>query len=345
MIEDNKDLLNDDTSEDADTNEEVTEEYEEGTEEFDTVDNTRIFDGTDVEDEVEYEEEEELAEDELEEDEEPGGNGPKRDMKKILIPVIIAAIIILVVLIFVMLQGGGNKGGDATTTPSTSTTTTPSAETIDFSKYPEIWDANYEINSDYVGEIVFESGIIDQPMVHYSGEGIPNPGYTKYERTDWKTMEYSEEGSVFVDPYVDLANSTNITIYGHYVYESLDPTRTHMFTPLALLIDEENYEDNKYFYIVLENEVRKYEIAYVYYAQLTGDPIQPLANGMNYMLTEWTDDELNYYIDEVEKVQFYDTGVDIEPGDKFVTLQTCVENDDMRREIVVAKEVEVTELR
>ena len=63
------------------------------------------------------------------------------------------------------------------------------------------------------------------------------------------------------------------------------------------------------------------------------------------MFTEWTDEELEYYLSEVEKVQFYDTGVDIEPGDKFVTLQTCVENDDMRREIVVAKEVEVQSIR
>ncbi len=341
MIEDNKDLLNDEeTSEEVDTNEEVTEEYEE-TEDYEEVeDNTRIFDGTEVEDEAEYEEEEEEYE------EEPNGGGPKKDMKKILIPIIIAAIVVLAVLIFVILQGGGNKDNDPTTSPSGTTTTTPSGETIDWSTYPEIWDANYAINSDYVGEIIFESGIINLPMVQYSGQGTAyNAGYDKYLRTDWKTMEYSEEGSIFVDPYVDLATSTNITIYGHYVYESLDPTRTRFFTPLELLIDEENYEDNKYFYLVLENEVRKYEIAYVYYAELTGDPIKPLADGMNYMFTEWTDEELEYYLSEVEKVQFYDTGVDIEPGDKFVTLQTCVENDDMRREIVVAKEVEVQSIR
>lgn len=334
---DNRDLLDEDTSEEVENDEEEVEyeevEVEEDESGEEVIDETRVYDaGTD--EEVVYEEVEE---------EEPNGNGPKKDIKKILIPIIIAAIVILAVLIFVILNGGNKK--DVTNTPNASTTPSATTETIDWSTYPEIWDERHEINSDYVGEIRFESDLINLPVVQYIDPNDTNVGYDKYLRTDWETMEYDEEGSIFVDPFVDLSSSQNITIYGHYVYPSYEPSMTHKFTPLVQLMEEENYEANKYIYLVLENEVRKYEIAYVYIAQQYDNPLQPLAQGMFYMKTDWTDDELTYYISEVSKIAQYDTGVTIEPGDKFLTLQTCVENRDDQKEIVLAKEVEVFEYR
>ena len=330
MIENEKDIL-DQNEEDL---VEDTEEVEE-----DIPDNTQIFDGTDIEDEVmpdeTYEEEE---------SEDTGApKGPKKDTKKILIPIIIAAIVILVVLIFVMLNGRNNS--PTGTTPSTSPSPSATTENIDWEAYAEIWDERHAINSDYIGEIRFESGLIDLPVVQYIDPNNSNAGYEKYLRTDWETMEYDEEGSIFVDPFSDLTSSTNITLYGHYVYPSYEPSMTHKFTPLVKLMEEENYEANKYVYLVLENEVRKYEIAHVYIAQQYDNPLAPLEDGMYYMLPDWTDEELEYYEQRMSEIDEYDTGVTLEPGDKFLTLQTCVEGRDDQKQIVVAKEVEVFSYR
>ena len=46
-----------------------------------------------------------------------------------------------------------------------------------------------------------------------------------------------------------------------------------------------------------------------------------------------------------KEIEFYNTGIEITPVDRFLTLQTCVENRDDLRLIVIAKEVEVIKTR
>ncbi len=293
-------------------------------------DETKVFDGY-VDDSSEE------TTEEVTEEEPNGGQPPKRDNRKILIPIIVAAIVICLVLIFVMLNSR-NSGSTVDTDPSVFTVNS----SIDFAAYQEIWQENYAINSDYVGEIVFESGIISLPVVQYIDESNLDQGYYQYLRYDWETGEYDEEGSIFIDPYTYLDSSMNVVIYGHYVYESYDSSKTHKFTPLELLLDEENYEENSIFYLILEDEVRVYQIAHVYYAQLyssDGSSYNLLEEGMYYMKAEWTQEELEYYLEKVSAIEQYDTGVEIEYGDNFVTLQTCVENRDDLREIVIAKQI------
>ena len=267
------------------------------------------------------------------------GKAPKRDTRKVLIPVLIVVIVALLAVTYVLLR---NMDDDGTNTDIVIENNEVITSSVDFSVYPELWYDRYAINSDYVGDIVFESGIINLPVVQYIDEDDMNQGYYEYLRADWETMEYDEEGSIFIDPYTYLDSSMNVVIYGHYVYESYDPSKTHKFTPLELLLEEENYEENSIFYLVLEDEVRVYQIAHVYLAQLyssDGTNYDMLASGMYYMKAEWTESELTYYLEQVSLIEQYDTGVEIEYGDNFVTLQTCVENRDDLREIVVAKQI------
>ena len=271
-----------------------------------------------------------------------GRRPSKHDKRKILIPILIVAIISLSAFGFVILKSLQSGNAESPVVGSGETTFV-AGSSIDFTVYPDLWYERYEINSDYIGDIVFESGIINLPVVQYIDSSNLNLGYIQYLRTDWETMEADEEGSIFVDPYTYIDSSTNIVIYGHYVYESYDPTRTHKFTPLELLLEEENYEENSIFYLVLENEIRVYQIAHVYLAQLyssNGTDYDMLADGMYYMNPEWTETELTYYLEQISLIEQYDTGVEIVYGDKFVTLQTCVENRDDLREIVVAKQID-----
>lgn len=201
-----------------------------------------------------------------------------------------------------------------------------------------LYDINKAINDDYVGTIKFKSGLIDLPFVQAKVETTIIDAYEKYLRTDWETMEYDEEGSIFLDPN-NILNDQNLVIYGHYVYPSIDPSGTHMFTPLHVLKDEANYESNKYIELALELETRLYEVAHVYYAKI--DENGELEKGMEYMRPNFSDEELEYYLNKVEEEEFYNTNVEIASGDKFLTLQTCVENHDELKLIVVAKQIEV----
>lgn len=202
-----------------------------------------------------------------------------------------------------------------------------------------LWDTNSVKSDDYVGTITFESGLIDLPFV----QGRDNE---TYYRTDWENMKYDEEGSIFLDSSNTL-DDQNLILIGHYVYASYDASGTHKFTPLAKLIDKENYENNKYVKLYLENEVRRYEIAYVYYCELIedeyeGEKFSYTNDGFEFYYPNYTEKQFDKYIDTVKKHAFYDTGVTINYDDKLLTLQTCVENHDELREIVLLKEIDRT---
>ena len=113
-----------------------------------------------------------------------------------------------------------------------------------------------------------------------------------------------------------------------------------MFTPLSKLIDENNYEANKYVSLVLEDEVRTYEFVSVFYCNLVkdGEDYYP-EDYMEYYLSEYTDEYFDKYKEKIKSLEFYDTGVDFSNGDNLLTLQTCVENREDLREIVLCKEV------
>lgn len=197
----------------------------------------------------------------------------------------------------------------------------------------EVYIENKEINDDIVGQIYFESGLIDLPVV----QAVDNDYYF---RRDWKTLQYDEEGSIFMD-YESTLDSQNIVIYGHYVYRSYEPSGTHMFTPLALLLDKENYYDNKIVNLYIKGEQRLYEIVSVFYCKLyTDGEYQYIENpDMAYMASSYTDDEFVAYKAAIQENELYSTGVDYSNKDHFLTLQTCVENHDELREIVLCREL------
>lgn len=153
-------------------------------------------------------------------------------------------------------------------------------------EYRQLYDENKAINEDYVGDIIFDSGLIKVSFVQaksvykedgtmytfYTEDGkqVTDPGdYTGndvYIWTYWKTGEYDYNdngGSTFMDYRNNLADQ-NLIVYGHHFSVWNDETRTKAFTPLEQLLEQENYAANRYVTLVLQNEIRKYEIAVVY---------------------------------------------------------------------------------
>ena len=216
------------------------------------------------------------------------------------------------------------------------------------------WLESKAINEDYIGEIIFDSGLIELPFVQakdvyredgamyrfYTEDGalVEDPeGYTGndvYIWTSWKTGEYDrygEGGSTFMD-YRNALDDDVMVIYGHHFARDYDPSGSRLFTPLDLLLEKENYESNRTLELVLDNEIRRYEVAMVCIADVTdADDIAIIA-------------DLAYdknIISRMEDAAAYDTGVRIEEGDRLLVLVTCIEHMPQLRQFVVCRQTEV----
>ena len=242
-------------------------------------------------------------------------------------------VIIIVILLVLIAAGAIVLYTNKKEVPQEETPTVEVDESLE--AYKKEYEENYAINNDYVGKLVFKSGLLDLPVV----QGDTNETYL---RKDWETGEYSEYGSIFAD-YECTLDDQNYVIYGHYVYSTyVEDASERMFTPLGKLIDEENYKDNDLIEFRLKDEVRTYQIVAVYYCNLIyedGDYYLP--EGYEYYNPNFTDEFFETYKANVKASEFYDPGVDYDNENDYLTLQTCVENREDLREIVLAKHVGV----
>lgn len=237
----------------------------------------------------------------------------------------------------------------------------------------KIWNRYKEINDDYVGQVFFESGLINKPFVQaktcYKRSGEPYrffnqdgsvvtnfdnyTGNDVYIWMDFETMEYDfnkKGGTAFMD-YRNNLDDQNIIIYGHHfsVVGGIDPDRIKAFTPLEKLLELNNYEDNKKLKLILENETREYELWAVYEFDETIDEFFDKCQYYrpNYNVDDFTGeiDDVYYqnYIDYVNSIKLYDTDIDLTVNDKTLTLQTCMTPYNNLYEICVFKLIDSIE--
>lgn len=274
----------------------------------------------------------------------------------------IVAIVILAVLniagICFLLFFSSNNDVQETLTPNSKAedNKTEKSENSEYQK-------NKDINKDYIGDIVFESGLINLPFVQaqgtlsdyefYAYEGQKVVNYNGgceggectlndvYLRKDWKTGNYELGGSVFMD-YRNSLNDQNIIIYGHLFPRYLDAERELFFTPLEKLLKQAGYEANKYVDLILENETRRYEIVHVYIFDTINDQdyedLQFFRTNYDYDYDGILDaGYLSTYEKNMKIRELYGTGLSLSETDDTLTLQTCVDGSDSKVEIVVAK--------
>ena len=228
------------------------------------------------------------------------------------------------------------------------------------------WLTNKAINPDFVGSIKFDSGLIDLPFVQakdvYDRNGKPYTFYTEegqlvenvdeytgndvYIWTNWKTGEYdhdNEGGSVFMDFRNNLKDQ-NLIIYGHHFARDWDPSGSKQFTPLDALLEEENYETNKTFSLILDNEKRDYLITNVFTIEIDNDyELNIMRRNMNEDYSGNPDpDFFKGFIEFIDKVNKYQISEKLSPVDNIVTLVTCMEHQPELRQIVIAKETKRT---
>ena len=194
-------------------------------------------------------------------------------------------------------------------------------------KVPEVLDEYaglYAENSDTIGWLKIDGMTIDYVVMQAPDE------INKYLRHDFYGKD-STRGCLFVDEYCDIFNSDNIIIYGHNMKDG------SMFGTLDSYADESFYAEHKIIRFDTIYEKHSYEVVA---AISTSIPAKDEDVFRYYEYTSSNDEETFLdYADFIEKNKLYDTGVEINPGDKLLTLSTCAYHTTDGRFIVVAKQI------
>ena len=101
----------------------------------------------------------------------------------------------------------------------------------------------------------------------------------------------------------------NTFIYGHNMKDKT------MFGKLNDYKDEEFYKENPYFYIYTPDYTYRYDIFSCYLARVD--------NEVDFYTQFASDEQFQEFLDGVKAQSAYDTGVEVTPEDKVITLMTC----------------------
>ena len=271
----------------------------------------------------------------------------KKKMKRSVFYTVIA-LILAAVLMVVLGYGYGQENAVEPTpspTPAPTPVPTPTPEPTPtplpegyfetdrvLALYEELQE-DQAINDDVRGILCFDSELVHQPVV----QGASNDTYL---RTDWQTMQYISYGSIFMEAENEVETDQNLIIYGHLQYHRVNQERTLAFTPLEVFRSEEGYEPNKYLCFVTDTEVRYYVVARVFDCALyESGGYMYVYDNQQYNLRNYDASYFNTYMNTVNSLQFYDTGVEMTADDQMITLQTCIEFDEMHRQIMICKEI------
>lgn len=174
----------------------------------------------------------------------------------------------------------------------------------------------YNENNDFVGWITVPNTAINHPVV----QGEDNSYYLR--RDFYK--QYLRRGTIFMDYRNDPENlNVNTILYGH---NYLDST---MFSDLEKYKDIEFYKTAP----VIEFNTIYGDYKWKVFAVFLTTASPELDNGyvFNYIYPFMTESSTEEFIAEVAKRSLYDTGVDVLPTDKILTLSTCTRDIDITR--------------
>jgi sortase B len=201
---------------------------------------------------------------------------------------------------------------------------TESEETDSAPKMLDKFTTLYEQNMDITGWLYIEGTPIDYPVMR----GHSNDDeYYLYRNFYQKEDDY---GSLYVRHKADIFTpSTNFIIYGH------DMKDGSMFGTLKKYKDENYYREHSQISFDTLYESRTYEIMAVFLSQVYDADDDVFKYYEFYDAA--TQEEFDYFYNNVKSLALYDTGVEASYGDTFLTLSTCSYQVEDGRLVVVAK--------
>ena len=194
-------------------------------------------------------------------------------------------------------------------------------------KVPDILDdyaGLYAENNETIGWLKVDGTEIDN-VVMYAPDEID-----KYLHRDFYGKD-SYRGCLFVDEFCDILKSDNLIVYGHNMKDGT------MFGTLDRYASESFCKEHKYIQFDTIYEKHTYEVVA---AIKTSIPAKGEDCFRYYEYTGSDDEEMFIeYMQFIDENKLYDTGVELELGDKLLTLSTCAYHTTDGRFVVVAKQV------
>ncbi len=201
-----------------------------------------------------------------------------------------------------------------------------------FAKYPNIrlpegmmskYAYLYAINQDLVGWVRIPNSIIDVQVVQseQNGDYLKKDFYGNYSRYGCPYMDYRNDPKYLDD---------NTILYGHHMSDGL------VFADLTKYKTIDGFKESPL--IQFDTLYRSY--TFKVYAVFISNSRAEDDNDyiFNYTVTNFASDEaFMSYIAAVDERKLYTTGVDVQPGDKLLTLQTCTYEFSDARLVVVGR--------
>jgi len=187
------------------------------------------------------------------------------------------------------------------------------------------YKALYEENRDIAGWLSIEGTVIDYPVMQCEDDEY-------YLHHDFYGNE-DKYGCLYVRSKADVHTpGTNFIIYGHNMKDG------SMFGDLDLYRDREFYVEHSMISFDTLYEQRNYEIVAVFLSQVYNSDEEVFKYYQFYQAD--TQEEFDYFYENIKELSMYDTGVTAEFGDTFLTLSTCAYHVEDGRLVVVGKRIE-----
>ena len=182
-------------------------------------------------------------------------------------------------------------------------------------------------NSDTFGWIYIEGTVIDYPVMH-------TPNNLEYYLYRNFNKGYSSSGTPFLDGRCS-ADSDNMVIYAHNIQTGT------MFADLHKYKDQEFFETYDEIVITMAGETRTYKVIAVLLSEVGAKNLD--FAWFNY-LTFADEDDFNEFVEQIERHTLFETDLDVEYGDQFITLATCSYHSNAGRIVVIGVETERIEV-
>lgn len=187
----------------------------------------------------------------------------------------------------------------------------------------------YRENHDFIGWLMIEDTDVDYPVM-YTPQDEENGEY--YIHRDYD-KQYSAAGLPFVDGNCEIKNPTdNLIVYGHNMNSG------KMFHDILQYEDKEFYNSHKTFRFDTIYGDGIYEVVAAFYGQIL--PEQSTAFKYYEFVNAGSEEEFLDFVENVKKMSVIDTGVEVEYGDKLITLSTCAYHVKDGRFAVIAKKIQ-----
>lgn len=184
----------------------------------------------------------------------------------------------------------------------------------------------YRQNHDFLGWITIADTHIDYPVMYTPDDNERGEFYIhrNFEK------KYSAAGLPFVDANCNVELPTdNVIVYGHNMNSGT------MFHDILQYEQEDFYKEHTTFQFDTIYGDGEYEVVAMFYGQILDDD----QDAFKYYEFVNAGDEKEFmdFVSHIKDMSLIDTGVEVEYGDKLITLSTCAYHVKDGRFAVVAK--------